>query len=247
MYPNKIDKMEHWKTEELASTYVKGVRAAIPLANDQIEILLRIIHFFKPEVTSFLDLGCGDGVLGYTLFSNWPNSKGIFLDYSEHMIQAAKSRCNVYKNQSIFIVQDFGKDNWIQSLDDNIPVDVVISGFSIHHQDNSNKRKLYQETFDQLLKPGGIFLNLDQVLSPSNDLEKIFDRYFLDHVKKFQQQSDSQIPIETITNEYYKDKEVNKLASVEKQCEWLKEIGFKNVDCYFKAFELSIFGGMKPV
>jgi len=27
---------------------------------------------------------------------------------------------------------------------------------------------------------------------------------------------------------------------------WLQEIGFADVDCYFKIFELALFGGRKP-
>jgi len=238
--------MENWKTERIASTYIEGVRGAIPLASEQIEILLRIIHFFKPEIISFLDLGCGDGILGYTLFSNWPEARGIFLDYSDPMIKAAKSRCAQYEDQSSFIVKDFSEDGWHQAISDNMPVDIVISGFSIHHQENSKKKKLYKTIFSDLLKPGGIFLNLDQVLSPGKDIEKLFDSYFLEKVKNHQQKTNSNIPIEKIAEEYYKDKEVNILASVEDQCRWLRKIGFTNVDCFFKAFELSIFGGIKP-
>ena len=36
------------------------------------------------------------------------------------------------------------------------------------------------------------------------------------------------------------------MASVEDQCEWLREIGFADVDCFFKVFELAVFGGRKP-
>ena len=42
------------------------------------------------------------------------------------------------------------------------------------------------------------------------------------------------------------DKATNILAAVESQCEWLRECGFEDVDCYFKIFELSIFGGRRP-
>jgi tRNA (cmo5U34)-methyltransferase len=242
----KMKKNENWKTEQLASTYIEGVRGAIPLASEQIEIILRIIRSIKPGMTSFLDLGCGDGVLGYKLFSNWPDSKGIFLDYSEPMIKAAKSKCVRYQNQSLFFVEDFGKRDWIHTISGHIPVDVIVSGFSIHHQDNNRKKELFKEIFDQVLKPGGVFLDLDQVASPTIKIEKMFDSYFLDHVQKYQQESNSDISIDDITKAYYKDKEVNKLAPVEEQCDWLKEIGFNHVDCYFKAFELSIFGGVKP-
>lgn len=238
--------MGNWKTEKLTSTYIEGVRGAIPLANEQIEILLRIIQYFKPNVSLFLDLGCGDGILGRTLFSNWPDSKGIFVDYSEPMIEAAKSKCGEYQNQATFIVKDFGSNNWIKSISGNIPVDVVVSGFAIHHQDDNNKQRLYKEIFDKILKPGGVFLNIEQVASPTVEIEKMFDEFFLDHMERFQQNSNSNISIEKIAEEYYKDKDQNILAPVGDQCDWLKEIGFRNVDCYFKTFELAIFGGIKP-
>jgi ubiquinone/menaquinone biosynthesis C-methylase UbiE len=239
-------KMESWKTENLAETYLDGVRSAIPLANEQIEILLRLIKRFRPNVESFLDLGCGDGVLGKTLYTNWTESKGIFVDYSEPMINAAKIKCKEYENQSVFVVQDFGKADWLNSISTKLPVDVVISGFSIHHQNDDNKKRIYTEIFEKILKPGGIFLNLEQVKSATPEIETIFNEFFMDRMRQFQQETNSNIPIETIEEEFYKDKKVNILASVEQQCEWLRELGFTNVDCFFKIFELSIFGGIKP-
>jgi hypothetical protein len=33
---------------------------------------------------------------------------------------------------------------------------------------------------------------------------------------------------------------------VDRQCQWLEAIGFVDVDCFFKLFELASFGGRKP-
>ena len=30
------------------------------------------------------------------------------------------------------------------------------------------------------------------------------------------------------------------------QCAWLRDIGFTDVDCYLKVFELAVFGGRRP-
>ena len=57
--------MENWKTENLAETYLEGVRSVIPFAHEEIEILLRIIKFFKPNLNSFLDLGIVHGRRGF--------------------------------------------------------------------------------------------------------------------------------------------------------------------------------------
>ena len=42
------------------------------------------------------------------------------------------------------------------------------------------------------------------------------------------------------------DKAANILAPVEMQCDWLREIGYEEVDCYFRVYELAVFGGRKP-
>jgi len=41
------------------------------------------------------------------------------------------------------------------------------------------------------------------------------------------------------------DRAANILVPVEEQCRWLREIGFRDVDCFWKYFELAIFGGIK--
>ena len=41
------------------------------------------------------------------------------------------------------------------------------------------------------------------------------------------------------------DKQANILAPVETQCDWLRDIGYLDVDCFFKLFELAVFGGRR--
>lgn len=238
--------MDRWRTENLADIYLKGVREAIPLANEQIEILLRIIRQFNPEFDSFLDLGCGDGVLGRTLFLIRPHSKGIFLDFSEPMIKEAKLKCRDHKNPASFITQDFRSDKWLEGFSNDLPLDLVVSGFSLHHLDDNNKKRIYRDIFDKILKSGGLFLNLDAVASPTKEIGKLFDDYFLEELEKHNRKHSPDFSMEKIEKEYYKGKQADIPAPVEEQCNWLKDIGFVNVDCYFKVFELAIFGGIKP-
>ena len=41
-------------------------------------------------------------------------------------------------------------------------------------------------------------------------------------------------------------KAANILAPVELQCRWLREIGYEEVDGYFRIYELAVFGGRRP-
>ena len=52
---------------------------------------------------------------------------------------------------------------------------------------------------------------------------------------------------EAVAAEYYHrpDKVANLLAPVETQLEWLRALGYEDVDCWFKIFELALFGGRR--
>ncbi|MBZ8181273.1 class I SAM-dependent methyltransferase [Oscillatoria salina] len=236
-----------WKTEEISKKFLEGVRSAIPLAAEQIEILLRVIRLTQPQVNSFLDLGCGNGILGKSILQNYPQARGVFLDFSETMLSAAKNSLANRDYQIEFYQADFGKKDWLKTINNEKSFDVIVSGFAIHHQPDTRKQEIYAEIYD-LLKPGGLFLNLEHIASKSAWGEKAFDELFVDSLYSFHQSQGVQKSREEIDKEYYTraDKVANILASVEIQCDWLREIGFIDVDCFMKLFEIALFGGLRP-
>ena len=60
--------MSYWDKKENLSKYVGGVRQFFPLAEEQLDMISRIIEKFNPSINTFLDLGCGDGFLGYFIY-----------------------------------------------------------------------------------------------------------------------------------------------------------------------------------
>jgi len=239
--------MHDWKSSRLTSDYLESVRGGIPLAETQIEVIIRIIKSWIPEVHNFLDMGCGDGVLGRQILQHWPEAFGIFIDFSEPMIRSAREKCKTYRNNSAIILEDYSREDWIESIMTWVPLDVVISGYSIHHQEDDKKYKIYKDVFN-ILKPGGLFLNLEHVASPNSKIEKLFDEMFVDGLYAYHLESGGKDSRKDIAEKFYKreDKVLNKLTMVEKQVEWLRDIGFINADCFFKLFELALFGGQKP-
>jgi len=243
---NSICQYEIWKNSEVAQTFLTGVRGAIPLATEQINCLLRIISLTHPEVKNFLDLGCGNGILGGAIHQQYPQARGVFLDFSDTMLQAAAN--DLTWENCKFIQADFGQQQWVNFLSDEAPFDVIVSGFAIHHQTDERKREIYQEIYD-LLTPGGWFLNLEHVASKSELGKEIFNSLFVDSLYGFHLQKGTDKTREEIAQEYYNrdDKSANILAPVEVQCEWLQALGFVDVDCYFKLLEIALFGGRKVI
>ena len=220
-----------------------------PLATEQIDVILRIIKMTIPQVNNFLDLGCGDGILGQAILSQYPNSQGVFLDFSETMIEAAKTKISAaYQGNLEFINQDYALPEWVNKIHQKAPFDVIVSGFSIHHQPDIRKREIYQEIYE-LLKPEGLFLNLEHVSSPSKLIEQLHGELFVDSLYAFNQSKGIKKSREEIDRLYYNrpDKAANILTPVETQCNWLREIGFIHVDCFLKVFEIALFGGIKPI
>lgn len=234
-----------WQTEEVARNFLEGVRGAIPLATEQIDCLTRLIKLTQTEVKSFLDLGCGDGILGRTIKYYYPEAQGFFLDFSEAMLTTAKVKSSDLTNCE-FIFGDLGAKNWVDLVKNDTKFDVIVSGFAIHHQPDSRKYEIYQEIYD-LLKIGGIFLNLEHTASLSKLGENAFDQLFVDALYAFHQQQGSTKTRAEIDTQYYNraDKVANILAPVTTQCEWLRQIGFTDVDCFMKLFEIALFGGLR--
>lgn len=241
---DKRDKV--WQSAALTETFLTGVRGAIPLAQAQIDIMLRLAKAAQPEMRRFLDLGCGDGILGHALLSLAPEAHGVFLDFSEPMLDAARKRLGT-GDKLTFLAEDYGQPAWVESVRPFAPFDVIVSGFSIHHQPDARKQEVYRELYD-LLTPGGIFLNLDHVKSPTRWLQERFDDTMIDATYQYHLSSGGTRSREEVANQFYyrPDKAANVLAPLEAQLDWLRDIGFEHVDCTLKVFELALFGGVKP-
>ena len=93
-----------------------------------------------------------------------------------------------------------------------------------------------------------MFLNLEHVAPNLQWAKQAFDDLFIDSLWSHQQKHGGTKTRDEIAKEWYHrpDKTENILAPVELQCDWLREIGFGEVDCFFKLFQLALFGGKKP-
>jgi tRNA (cmo5U34)-methyltransferase len=166
-----------------------------------------------------LDLGTGDGRLLAMLQADRREMLGVGLDFSEVMLEAARGR--------------FAGDDRVElirhDLAEPLPAlgrfDAVVSSFAIHHLEHERKRSLYREVFD-LLEPGGVFANFEHVASATHRLHLAFFAAIGEPIEG-QDPSD-------------------RLLDVQTQLEWLRALGFEDVDCYWKWLEMALLVGVKP-
>ena len=236
-----------WKGEALVRTYLEGIRGAIPLAREQIDLMLRLIEGAALSVERIADLGCGSGVLARAILDAYPRASATLVDFSEPMLREARTQMQPYAGRCIIAQADLSDPAWAHVLGSEATFDVIVSGYAIHHLTDVRKRALYQEIFDRL-RPGGVFINIDHVASPSGWLEENFDELLIDSFHAYQQAAGLAKTREEVAAEYVhrEDKQGNLHAPVEDQCNWLRACGFQDVDCYFKVLELAVFGGRAP-
>jgi tRNA (cmo5U34)-methyltransferase len=241
--PGINSRPEVWQGGALVRTYLQDIRAGIPYGVEQIEIALRVAASLQPSVTRILDLGCGDGIVGRAARQTWPEALLTLVDFSEPMLAAARRRF-VDSNDVALIHADFGEPGWVERIRDRSPFDLVLSAYAIHHQPDHRKRALYGEIVD-LLATGGVFINIEHVQSATPRISAIWDQLL---VERLMQQHPDRDPA-VVQREYAKrpDRAANRLAPIEIQLEWLRELGLSDVDCYFKVLELAVFGGQKSV
>lgn len=170
-------------------------------------------------VRRILDLGTGDGRLLALLRRDRPTVQGVGVDVSPVMLAAARER---------FAGED-GVEIVDHDLTDPLPAlgtfDAVVSSMAIHHLEHERKRSLYAEVFD-LLEPGGVFANFEHVASPNERLHHAFFAA-IDEPLEHEDPSD-------------------RLLDVETQLAWLREIGFDDVDCYWKWLEMALLIAVRP-
>ena len=235
---------EVWKDRDVAAAFLGERSLSIPDRQRQLEVLLRVLRHAPREPVRVLDLGTGDAILLATVLEAFPGASGVALDFSPLMLEQARERLARFGGRATVVEADLGMPAWLDAV--RGPFDAVVSGFAIHHLPDERKRVLYRE-IHSLLSEGGVFLNCEHVASPTPLLEEMFVDAMSEHLYLRRKEKGEAVTQEQVREEFLTrpDRAANILALVEDQCRWLREIGFQHVDCFWKFFELAIFGGIK--
>jgi len=182
-----------------------------------------LLEFIPSSARRILDLGTGDGRLLALVRAELARrgqllTEAVAVDFSPTMLDEVRKR---FSGEASVSVVGHNMDGRLPALG---RFDAVISSFAIHHLVHERKRALYAEIHG-LLNPGGVFCNLEHVASPTLRLHQEF--------------------LERIGFTVETEDPSNKLLDVETQLEWLREIGFVDVDCCWKWRELALLVGRK--
>jgi len=213
-----------------ADQYDRQRRMVIPCFNDFYQTTIDLIPFSSSDSFRFLDLGAGTGLLTASIISVFPNATATLMDLSEKMLEKARERFSSNKRAN-FLIWDYSHSILPEEYD------LIISAMSIHHLSDNEKKSLYQRVFDAL-KFEGVFINADLVKGETDRIEEKYQAMWMNWIRKAGLNKNELLKI--IDRMQY-----DKPSSLKIQLQWLKEIGFQDVECYYKYFNFAVYSGRK--
>lgn len=213
-----------------ASEYDLSRRRLIPcydmFYSTAAELAARSIKDASPVI---LDLGAGTGLLSEFVLNKISPASLYLLDESAEMLAKAQQRLAEY-NPLVFV----------QQMTEPLPstkFHAVISSLAIHHLTDKDKRDLFKRIYESL-QPGGIFINAEQILGPTEWQDQMFEDMHLNGARA----------LGSDENEIRAAQErmkIDRCATLEKQISWLREVGFKNSGTFFQHFRFAVYAGLK--
>jgi len=207
-------------------------RRLIPCFDDFYGTALTLIRDWQlaPSL-DVLDLGAGTGLFSAMVAAEFPVGRLCLLDGSAGMLDEARAR----------IPENAGVEHRVADMahaDLDGPWDLVITALAVHHLSDDAKRDLYSRVRGAL-KPGGLFVNAEQVAGPNPVADARYAQVWLEQIRQLG------VPEPEI------DKALDRMshdrcAPVDRQLQWLTDAGFSDVDCSFKAWRFAVFSGRAP-
>lgn len=179
---------------------------------------------------SILDLGAGTGILTELLHQIHPQSRITLVDMSANMLDKAKNKFNNIDNFTYI------EDNYL-TMDFKENYDIIISSLSIHHLNDKEKYTLYRKIY-QHLNNQGVFINADEVIAPTDTLEKLYVEKETTHLLKQDLTNDEK-------EEILYRRTLDTPSTLKDNLTWLDDIGYENVDVIYKYYRYFVLYGQK--
>ncbi len=213
--------------DNAASTYDRSRHALIPDYDDLYGAAVDALELGRLENPRVLDLGAGTGGFSQEVINAHPASRVELTDLSAPMLDRARARFAAdprFSFRELDIVSgDFGT-GW----------DRVISSFVIHHLSHEAKREVFAKAC-AALKPGGKFVNIDQVQACSQAVQDI-------HMRLWRKDALAAGALEQdLADGLARMAAMDINADLDDQVLWLKRAGFGPVDVVYRNYIWAVF------
>jgi len=213
-----------------ARDYEEQRRRLVPAFDAFYEAVTDVLGLREAPLRRVLDLGAGTGLLSAMVAAAHPEAELELLDGSEEMLDEARLRPDLHPSAV-----------HVQDLRDPLPpgpFDAVVSALAIHHLEHDAKRELFAG-LRECLRPGGVFVNAEQVAGPSQWLTDTYDELSVRQCREL-----------GATNEElaaaWERMRYDRCADTESQLHWLRQAGFDPADVVFKSWRFAVLAAWRP-
>lgn len=213
--------------DNTASTYDRDRARLIPGCDTFYRWAVDLIPDGASEI---VDLGAGSGLLTVLVRQRFPLAHIHLIDFSAAMLDRARERLAGDANLT-FTQADYATEP--------LPARVcaVVSSLSIHHLDDPGKARIFQRVYEAL-RPGGVFVNAEQVAGPTPELDARYRELWLRQVRA------AGAGEQQIADSLYRQQE-DRCADVGRQLLWMRQAGFADADCWYKEARFAVIAGTK--
>jgi tRNA (cmo5U34)-methyltransferase len=221
------------KFDSTSSTYDAARAKLIPCFHRFYATAVGLLPFPRDAAIEVLDLGAGTGLLAAWIVESFPRARITLVDIAPAMLERARQRLAGIAHPPRIAVSDYANAPL------GGPYDAVVSALSIHHCEDAAKRSLFARIF-AALRPGGVFVNAEQVAGPTPALDAEYERAWQRDIKA------AGASEEEIAAAQMRMRE-DRCAPLDAQLAWLRDSGFADADCRFKDGRFAVYGGRKPL
>lgn len=219
--------------DNAAQIYDQTRRQYIPCFDDFYGTALELIPYPRDAAINILDLGAGTGLMAALVAEAFPHAQITLLDISSEMLAKAKERFAAQGQRIRYHTLDY--------IHAGIPGQyaVVVSALSLHHAPPDDLQRVFQKIY-AALDDGGIFINADQALGPTPELEALYHQTWL---RQIRQRGCTEHEVALALERMKADR----TSTLSDQLTWLQAAGFDQVDCWYKHYRFAVYSGVKPV
>jgi len=214
--------------DEHARDYDALRRRLVPAFDEFYGAALEALGLASRPMRRVLDLGAGTGLLAAMVIGAHPEAEVVLLDGAAEMLAQARERLG---DRASYVTGDLG-----DPLPDG-PWDAVVSALAIHHLDDAGKRALFARVHGALA-PGGMFVNAEQVLGPTPELDAVYR----------ERHRDTAFALGVSDAEWEATLDrmaLDRCATVGDQLAWLAEAGFTDVDAPWRSGRFAVLSGRR--
>lgn len=236
---------ETWGNREYIHRWSDRITWQQPIREMQITAVLLMVPHPPEAPIRILDLAAGYGALTAALLEGRPRATAVCLDVSEEMIKMGRERMEQFGNRVDFVQGSLEGPEWLKAVDGTF--DAIVSARALHHfSANQRRRSLYREIYG-ILRPGGCFINADNMRAPTSALRQRYRRarelWLEPYVREKTGGQQTLAEIQKATQISSHSAHSNGL--LDEEVAWLRETGFEDADCFWKFGQYAVYGGFR--